>query len=905
MKSLRSKTLPDTALIFLLLLLAAIFFWKVFAFPDQILYSPLNDTIDFFYPMYNFAHNMIRSGDFPAWNPLVFSGYPLAANPQIALFYPPNVLFFIFPTHLAFGYSHILHMFLGGVFMYLLIRYIGLDKGSCFIAAITFMFSAFLTARFYAGHYSLICAAIWTPLIFLLLEIALNKISPFYALLAGAVLGIQISAGHIQISFLTVMALGLYLLLRGFLIIRTERDYKKTAAFFSMFALVLITGILLSAIELFPLYEFSTYSTRGGGEDYEFATVFSLHPGLLLFLFLSPWETPSWISGELPIHCFWEYSPYVGILPLILMLFAICFRRANKYVFSLSGLAIVSLTLALGRYFPPYWLLYKAVPGFDMFRGPARFMFPFTFSASVLAGFGFNFLQGKLTQKQRSNIWRTVKIFTATVVILMLAVAAISPFHDSIIRFVLKYSIGFSPEEVVSVVDSIYSAAWKTAVVLAVLLVGSILVIALRTKNIVPLQSFNVIAALFILANLWFCHIGFVDTRAIPEVYSVPAFVTYLQNNSQGYRVYDPEDMIPMDYGMIYGIEEVDGYDATMLRHYSEFLYGVFNSKAQLNLLHVKYTLHSQPLNDNRLVLVDQGKGYYLYENPEVLPKAFMVYGAKVITSEFAFRSEPTATATPFVSLGDEDNLPDSTPTPTVVRVYPERKADGSVAEITQWSDGSFASRLASAPPPEISASPPEIIARPKAWGVSRTIAWPPRSTPQVTRVYPERQADGSVAEISQWSDGSFTSRNLRSAPRSEIIKRLNAKDFDPKGYIFLEQSPGNVTLNNGQSLDEVEIRQYSSNEIIMKTESDSPGFLFLSETWYPSWKAYVDGKPSEVYKTDHTLMSVYLSEGNHTVRFVYEDHLLKIGAAMSGATAILIATVAGIHIIKRRRAQE
>ncbi len=905
MKLLRSKGLPDTALILLLLLLAAIFFWKVFAFPDQILYSPLNDTIDFFYPMYDFARDMVRNGDFPAWNPLVFSGYPLAANPQIALFYPPNVLFFIFPTHLAIGYSHILHMFLGGAFMYLLVKYIGLSRGSSLIAALTFMFSAFLTSRFYAGHYSLICAAIWTPLIFLLLEIALDKTRAFYALLAGAALGLQLLAGHIQISFLTVFALGIYVLFRGFWVIRTERGYRKTATFFCIFAVVLITGILLSAIELLPLYEFGRYSTRGGGEDYEFATVFSLHPGLLFFFFMSPWEAPSWVSGDLPIHCFWEYSAYIGILPLILVLFAVSHWRASKYVFSLSGLALVSLALALGSYFPPYWLFYKAIPGFDMFRGPARFVFPLTFSASVLTGFGFNHLQGKLTRRQRRDIWGTTGIFVVVVAVSTLVVAVVSPFRDSVIRFILKYSIGFSPEDVIGVVENIYSAASKTAIVLAVLIAGSVLIIALRTRNMIPVWAFNVLAVSFVLANLWFCHMGFVDTRAIATVYSVPGFVTYLQNNARGYRVYDPEDMIPMDYGMIYGIEEVDGYDATMLRHYSEFLFGVFNSEAQLNLLHVKYTLHSQPLSDDHLVLVDRGNGYYLYENPEVLPKAFMVYGAEVVTSESVFLPEATATATPSVLPQDKSIFSSSVSSPYVVRVYPERKEDGSVAEITEWSDGAFASRIVQpAPPAEVSASPVEIIARPRAWGVSRTIAWPPKSTPQITRVYPERQPDGSVAEITQWSDGRFTKRSLRSAPRSEIIRRLNAKDFDPEESVLLEQSPGGIAVDSGRSVGEVELTQSSPDEITIRTSSHSPGFLVLSETWYPSWKAYVDGKPSEVYKTDQAIMSVYLSAGRHTVRFVFEDQLLETGAVMSGATAILIVVVAGIKIVQRRRAQ-
>jgi hypothetical protein len=48
----------------------------------------------------------------------------------------------------------------------------------------------------------------------------------------------------------------------------------------------------------------------------------------------------------------------------------------------------LGLFLALGRWNPLYFLLYQVVPGFDLFRAPARWMMLYTLGAAVLAGGG-------------------------------------------------------------------------------------------------------------------------------------------------------------------------------------------------------------------------------------------------------------------------------------------------------------------------------------------------------------------------------------------------------------------------------------------------------------------------------------------------------------------------------------
>ena len=61
-------------------------------------WNPLRwDGIAQFYPWRNFAHDTIRSGYLPLWNPYQFCGTPFVANSQSAVFYPPNLLFYFCP----------------------------------------------------------------------------------------------------------------------------------------------------------------------------------------------------------------------------------------------------------------------------------------------------------------------------------------------------------------------------------------------------------------------------------------------------------------------------------------------------------------------------------------------------------------------------------------------------------------------------------------------------------------------------------------------------------------------------------------------------------------------------------------------------------------------------------------
>jgi hypothetical protein len=172
-----------------LLLLALLAWWRVL-FLKQWSFGIETDFIRQFYPARVYEVNSLASGTFPLWNPYVLSGQPFFASYQTALLYPPNLMMVggyalagAAWTLKAQCFFVVLHLYLAGVFMYLLARDLDAGRAGSAIAAITFMFSGFMVAH--AGHLNQVSSAAWMPLVFFLFNRSLTRRSVPYAVWAG------------------------------------------------------------------------------------------------------------------------------------------------------------------------------------------------------------------------------------------------------------------------------------------------------------------------------------------------------------------------------------------------------------------------------------------------------------------------------------------------------------------------------------------------------------------------------------------------------------------------------------------------------------------------------------------------------------------------------------------------
>jgi hypothetical protein len=145
--------------------------------------------------------------------------------------------------------------------------------------------------------------------------------------------------------------------------------------------------------------------------------------------------------------------------------------------------------------------------------------------------------------------------------------------------------------------------------------------------------------------------------------------------------------------------------------------------------------------------------------------------------------------------------------------------------------------------------------------------------------------------------------QNLNCLPRAFLVQNykvvsseeeyhniLGNREFNPSELLLLEENP---VVQQGQEqkqkkiVDKVKIIRYNTNLISLQANTGEPKFLFMSETYYPGWKAYIDGERAHIYRANYAFRAVFLKPGEHKVEFVYDPWTFKVGLTISIITMI------------------
>lgn len=119
-----------------------------------------------------------------------------------------------------------------------------------------------------------------------------------------------------------------------------------------------------------------------------------------------------------------------------------------------------------------------------------------------------------------------------------------------------------------------------------------------------------------------------------------------------------------------------------------------------------------------------------------------------------------------------------------------------------------------------------------------------------------------------------------------KIIDKIFDPNFDLQTTLILEKP---LPLDIQPSLGNARITTYQANKVIISAQTQTPQLLFLSDNYYPGWKATINNKPTEIYRTNYSFRSVLLPPGNHEITFYYDPKSFKIGAIITLTTIIIV----------------
>jgi hypothetical protein len=349
--------------------LTLMFFYQL-AFTDLILAR--GDTFAYFYPYWHLRDALLAGGDLPSWSPTLFMGVPLLANAQLGTLYPPNWLTLAATAPDSIRIQIILHTFWAAAGAFALARQQGLSISAGIVTAAVFAFGGHVGAH--VEQINQLQGLAWMPWLFYLLGQTMTQPRRFLPAF-GVAWGLQLLCGHTQTVFITGVGLGVYGLALGWMQERGRRRglplvWVGTAA---------VLAVVIALPQLIPTQSLTSISNRGDGLNVQEATAFSLDPAIIG-------------RGILPSYAgqpFSEYVTYPGVIALGLAVVGafLAFGAGGKKVRPWLILAIVGLLLALGR-FNPLYLLLAELPGFNLFRVPARWLALFTLGVALLAGYG-------------------------------------------------------------------------------------------------------------------------------------------------------------------------------------------------------------------------------------------------------------------------------------------------------------------------------------------------------------------------------------------------------------------------------------------------------------------------------------------------------------------------------------
>ena len=150
------------------------------------------------------------------------------------------------------------------------------------------------------------------------------------------------------------------------------------------------------------------------------------------------------------------------------------------------------------------------------------------------------------------------------------------------------------------------------------------------------------------------------------------------------------------------------------------------------------------------------------------------------------------------------------------------------------------------------------------------------------------------------------SSLSLASTPNDECsaLGKVDLSSTIVVGDDFKQYVSGFKPAAEGSS---IRLTSYAPDVLTYQSQSTADGTVVFSEIYYPyGWKAYIDGKPAEIFRANYLLRAMNIPAGQHDIRMEFRPDSVRKGNTIATIFivimyAVIVGLIAGT-LIKRGR---
>lgn len=844
-----------------------------------------------------FIRSSFGEGRFPLWCPGLFCGLPFAGWSHASVFYPLSFFFFIFDFVRGTTWNTALHLVITLTGFYALCRSLGLGPHPSGVAATWYGFGC-MGAQLFENYLPSVFGQSLTPWVFFFLVCAFRTGSLRWVLAGGATAGAQLLAGHFELVAYQFLLGGIGLFL-WFLLFQRGKPGPGLPGLLRPGAALFLGG-LLALVLILPAMEYVYRTVRSIPFSYELYTSYS-SPRFLLHLWDFGQTTPllafMFLAGGVRV-----FRDGRAAIALILIAFCVIF------VSNLFGIQRVFFHL----------------PVFSKFTFPWRMTTHEFLVIGVMLGIG---VQGMLAGR-RSDLWA-------------LGMAAVLVVSWLIPQLTLSEPGSLpDPSELplVAFKQDIYRTYGACAPWLAG---GGALVIAAWPwwrKN--GTRAAAVLVAAMALGQ-WLIPFAILTPARDPADYEFSqAYMKFLENAGRGrmLNISRPgrfaSTHVPGQAGVRGGSEAVNAYITVPLLSYSGYIKSVFDKAyvvedgllQQINIIFVFN--HDGFLRQQSIPLLDLMNLKYVVTQARNIEPADL---QRIVYNDYQWTGRVGACETDVISRPPLATAkgpcrfvqPDVYVEPDSSLASGIRAADGpawAVAIARRQSDSRgylVQARAVAAGQKDVSlTSPLGPLASTESLFDLEFSTVPAREGSGLTWVDPELSYPSrhfkrlDVRGLDVFVNPSVMPRafivhgSTVIADGTDRISYLQSGAFQPYREVILEEPPprmapsaGGLPIREGAG-----VIDYREDQVRLRGASSGPGWLVLSDVYYPGWEARVDGEPARIFRADQAFRGVAMGPGMHNVTMVYRPRSFRIGLWASLSSLVLFALAAAARARRPRR---